>query len=72
MKHPLYRQLIAESVLEAAGLQAAARSAEMEWDDLGPEDRQDPMTLHNMVLTHFYELHYKLRHSLHSAFSVAV
>ena len=41
MKHPLYRELVVESIREAALRPAAQRKAEVEWDDLPYEERQE-------------------------------
>jgi hypothetical protein len=40
-KDPSYRQLVVESVREAALWEAAKRAAEEEWDELPAEDRRD-------------------------------
>jgi hypothetical protein len=67
-EHLLYRQLVVESVREAALRPAAQRLAEVEWDDLSPEDRADKDAFLNLVLTEYYALDYKLRGALLGAF----
>ncbi|MDP9225059.1 MAG: hypothetical protein M3P18_14665 [Actinomycetota bacterium] len=67
-EHPLYRELVVESVREAALRPAAQRLAEVEWDDLSPEDRADKDAFLNLVLTEYYALDYKLRAALLDAF----
>lgn len=68
IKHPLYRELVVESIREAALRPAAQRKAEVDWDDLPYEDRQEREAFLNLVLTEYYELDYKLRSVLLNAF----
>lgn len=71
MTHPLYRELVVESVREAALRPAAQRKAEVEWDDLPSEERQDRDAFLNLVLTEYYALDYQLRAVLLDAFLTA-
>lgn len=66
--HPLYRQLVVESVREAALWPAAARRAEVEWDDLPQDERQDTNGFYRLVQSSFQELDYLLRGKLLSVF----
>ena len=68
MKHPLYRELVVESIREAALRPAAQRKAEVEWDDLPYEERQERESFLNLVLTEYYALDYQLRAALLDAF----
>jgi hypothetical protein len=68
MKHPLYRELVVESIREAALRPAAQRKAEVEWDDLPYEERQERDAFLNLVLTEYYALDYQLRAALLDAF----
>jgi hypothetical protein len=68
-KDPLYRQLVVESVREAALWEAAKRRAEVEWDELSEEDRRDGRSFHNEVKFQFQELDYLLRAKLLKAFA---
>jgi hypothetical protein len=68
MKHPLYRELVVESIREAALRPAAQRKAEVEWDDLPYEERQERDAFLNLVLTEYYALDYLLRAALLDAF----
>jgi hypothetical protein len=68
MKHPLYRELVVESIREAALRPAAQRKAEVEWDDLPYEERQERDAFLNLVLTEYYALDYQLRAVLLDAF----
>jgi hypothetical protein len=67
-KHPLYRQLVVESVREAALWPAAARRAEVEWDELPQDERQDTNGFYRLVQTSFQELDYLLRSKLLKVF----
>lgn len=67
-KHPLYRQLVVESVREAALWPAAARRAEVEWDELPQDERQDTNGFYRLVQTSFQELDYMLRSKLLKVF----
>jgi len=67
-KSPLYRQLVVESVREAALRPAAERKAEVEWDDLPAEERQDRDAFLRLVLTEYFALDYALRSKLLSVF----
>jgi hypothetical protein len=67
-KDSLYRQLVVESVREAALWPAAARRAEVEWDELPPDQRQDSNGFYNLVQTAYQELDYMLRSKLLSVF----
>jgi hypothetical protein len=67
-KAPLYRQLIVESVREAALRPAAQRNAEVEWDELSYEERQEHDAFFRLVLTEYYRLDYQLRNLLLKAF----
>jgi hypothetical protein len=68
IKHPLYRELVVESIREAALRPAAQRKAEVEWDDLPYEERQEREAFLNLVLTEYYDLDYRLRSALLNAF----
>ena len=68
LKHPLYRELVVESIREAALRPAAQRKAEVEWDDLPYEERQEREAFLNLVLTEYYALDYQLRAALLDAF----
>jgi hypothetical protein len=57
-----------ESVREAALRPAAERRAEVEWDDLPAEERHDKNAFHELVVTEFNELDYRLRAALLKAF----
>jgi len=67
-RHPLYRQLVVESVREAALWPAAARRAEVEWDELPRDERQDTQSFHGLVRIQFQELDYLLRSKLLKVF----
>jgi hypothetical protein len=67
-KHPIYRQLVVESVREAALWPAAARRAEVEWDELPQDERQDTNGFYRLVQTSFQELDYQLRSKLLKVF----
>lgn len=67
-KHPLYRQLVVESVREAALWPAAARRAEVEWDELPQDERQDTNGFYRLVQSSFQELDYLLRSKLLKVF----
>lgn len=67
-KHPLYRQLVVESVREAALWPAAARRAEVEWDELPKDERQDTNGFYRLVQSAFQELDYLLRRKLLKVF----
>lgn len=67
-KHPLYRQLVVESVREAALWPAAARRAEVEWDELPQDERQDTNGFYRLVQSSFQELDYLLRGKLLKVF----
>jgi hypothetical protein len=66
-KHPEYRQLVVESVREAALWEAAKRRAEVEWDEMPSADR-DAEGFHDRVKYEFFELDYLLRAKLIGAF----
>ena len=68
LSHPLYRELVVESIREAALRPAAQRKAEVEWDDLPHEERQEREAFLNLVLTEYYALDYQLRAMLLDAF----
>lgn len=68
-KDPLYRQLVVESVREAALWEAAKQKAEVEWDELPAEDRRDGRTFQRETQFIFQEFDYKLRAKLHKAFA---
>jgi hypothetical protein len=68
MKDPIYRQLVVESVREAALWEAARKRAEFEWDDLPAEDRSDGRNFQRETQFVFQEFDYKLRAKLHKAF----
>lgn len=68
MSHPLYRELVVESIREAALRPAAQRKAEVEWDDLPHEERQEREAFLNLVLTDYYALDYQLRSTLLDVF----
>jgi hypothetical protein len=67
-KHAMYRQLVVESVREAALWPAAARRAEVEWDELPMDERQDTNGFYRLVQTEFQELDYLLRSKLLKVF----
>jgi len=67
-KFPLYRQLVVESVREAALTKAAERRAEVEWDDLSADERMERNRFHELVVTSFQELDYLLRSKLLKVF----
>jgi hypothetical protein len=69
--HPEYRQLVVESVREAALWEAAKRKAEVEWDQMSPDERSDGDAFHGQVRYQFQELDYLLRVKLHKAFARA-
>jgi len=66
---PLYRQLVVESVREAALWEAAKQKAEIEWDELPAEDRRDGRSFQRETQFIFQEFDYKLRAKLHKAFT---
>lgn len=68
-KDPIYRQLVVESVREAALWEAAKRKAEIEWDELPLEDRRDGRSFQRETQFIFQEFDYKLRAKLHKAFA---
>jgi hypothetical protein len=68
-KDPSYRQLVVESVREAALWEAAKRAAEVEWDELPAEDRKDGRSFHREAQVQFQELDYLLRAKLLKAFA---
>jgi len=68
-KHQLYRQLVVESVREAALWEAAQRRAEVEWDELSPEERRDGNAFHRLTKFQFQELDYALRAKLLKVFA---
>jgi hypothetical protein len=70
-KYPLYRQLVVESVREAALWPAAARRAEVEWDELPQDERQDTNGFYRLVQSSFQELDYLLRSKLIKVFVAA-
>lgn len=67
-KHPLYRQLVVESVREAALRTAAERRAEVAWDELPYEERQERDAFSKLVIVEYQALDYKLRRPLLTAF----
>jgi hypothetical protein len=67
-KDPSYRQLVVESVREAALWEAAKRRAEEEWHDLPAEDRRITTKFHDEVHFQFQEWDYQLRAKLHKTF----
>ncbi len=67
-KYPPYRLLVVESVREAALKTAAERRAEVEFDDLPPEERQESDALSKLVTSEYQALDYKLRRALIEAF----
>jgi hypothetical protein len=68
-KDPSYRQLVVESVREAALWEAAKRRAEEEWDELPTEDRRDGRNFHREVQVQFQEFDHQLRAKLLKAFA---
>jgi hypothetical protein len=68
-KDPSYRQLVVESVREAALWEAAKRAAEVEWDELPREDRSDGKSFHQVVQVQFQEFDYLLRAKLLKVFA---
>lgn len=69
-KFPPYRQLVVESVREAALVRAAERHAEVLWDDLSAAEQREPMRFHELVSSEFQALDYELRPKLHRTFMV--
>lgn len=69
-KFPPYRQLVVESVREAALGRAAERRAEVLWDDLSAAEQREPMRFHELVSNEFMALDYELRPKLHRTFMV--
>jgi hypothetical protein len=67
-KDPLYRQLVVESVREAALWEAAQGRAEVEWDELSLEERQETDAFHRLTKIQFQELDYALRAKLLKVF----
>lgn len=67
-KFPPYRQLVVESVREAALTRAAERRAEVLWDDLSAAEQREPMRFHELVSGEFQALDYELRPKLHRTF----
>lgn len=67
MKDPQYWQLVIESVREEALLKAAKQRAEEEMDELPPGE-QNPDRFHELVISHFQELDYRLRGALLEAY----
>jgi hypothetical protein len=63
-----YRQLIVESVREAALWEAAQRHAEVEWDELPYEERQESNAFHRLTKFQFQALDYALRAKLLKVF----
>jgi hypothetical protein len=70
-KDPSYRQLVVESVREAALWEAAKGRAEEEWDELPAEDRRDGRNFHREVQVQFQEFDHLLRAKLLKAFGGA-
>jgi hypothetical protein len=68
MKAPLYRQLVVESIREAALWEAARKRAEIEWDEMPAEDRRDGRSFQRETQFVFQEFDYQLRAKLHKAF----
>lgn len=68
-RDPLYRQLVVESVREAALWEAAKQKAEVEWDELPAEDRRDGRSFQRETQFIFQEFDYQLRAKLHKAFA---
>lgn len=66
--YPLYRQLVVESVREAALRTAAERRAEVTWDELPYQERLERDAFSKLVIFEYQALDYKLRHLLLSAF----
>lgn len=67
-KQPLYRQLVVESVREAALRTAAERRAEVAWDELPYEERQERDAFSKLVIVEYHALDYSLRRALLTAF----
>jgi hypothetical protein len=67
---PRYRQLMVESVREAALWEAAKRRADVEWDELSSDDRGEDNAFHNLVRYEFQALDYLLRAKLHKALAL--
>lgn len=63
-----YRVLVVESVREAALRTAAERRAEVLFDELPYEERQEQDALSRLILTEYHALDYKLRGLLVDAF----
>jgi hypothetical protein len=69
-KDPQYRQLVIESVREAALWEKARQNAQVEWDDFPREDRQEDDAFHNLVCSEFQVLDYLLRAKLHKTLAL--
>ena len=67
-EHPLYRELVVESVREAALREAARRRAEVDWDELTYQEKQERGRFLELVLSAYYEFDYLLRAPLLRAF----
>jgi hypothetical protein len=63
-KYPPYQMLIIESVREAALRTAAERRAEVLFDELPYEERQEQDAFSRLVLTEYQALDYRLRRAL--------
>jgi hypothetical protein len=70
-KYLPYRTLMVESVREAALRTAAERRAEVLFDELPQEERQEQDALSNLILYEYQALDYKLRRILVEAFVYA-
>jgi len=64
----VYRTLVVESVREEALWKAAEQHAQVEWDNLSYEERDDDMARVNLVRYIFQDLDYRLRAKLLQAF----
>lgn len=68
-KDPAYRQLMVESVREAALMEAAKRRAEVEWDEMSHEERGNRDSFLKAVLFEYQALDYQLRGKLLQVFA---
>jgi hypothetical protein len=70
-KYLPYRTLVVESVREAALRTAAERRAEVLFDELAQEEREEQDALSNLILAEYQALDYKLRRLIVEAFVYA-
>lgn len=68
MEDQRFRQLICESVMEAALIHAAQDKALIAMDELSESERKDPRRFHNEVLLEYGDMVYRLRAALIEAY----